>query len=200
MGSITLSIMFIFNIAIILFMLRVWCQYLGVSTANKFSRYILLLTKKPLQLIGSKTIRNINITAIAFIIGLVYLRLFTLYFLFTDIGENVTMSMSAMAIFLYFVVKPLCLIFELALVLFLAIMFIDAILSWFGQSSLRSFTQSLVGPIYYRLRRFIPPLGMIDITPMILMFVLIGIDRLIFYILSSILNEPFAYFLSTVSV
>jgi len=59
---------------------------------------------------------------------------------------------------------------------------IYAIMSWFPSpyySSIRSFFYASSEIILRPLRRFIPPIGMIDITPMIAILVLVFIDNFI---------------------
>jgi YggT family protein len=65
------------------------------------------------------------------------------------------------------------------------IIFVRAILTWFDISSYSPivvFLYRITEPILAPLRRIIPRLGMIDITPMVAIIVLLLIARLIFLI------------------
>ena len=65
------------------------------------------------------------------------------------------------------------------------IIFVRAILSWFAISPYRPivvFLDRITEPILAPLRRIIPRLGMVDITPMVAIIILLLIARLIFLI------------------
>lgn len=65
------------------------------------------------------------------------------------------------------------------------IIFIRAILSWFAispYSPIVLFLDRITEPILAPLRRIIPRLGMVDITPMVAIIILLLIARLIFLI------------------
>ncbi len=65
------------------------------------------------------------------------------------------------------------------------IIFVRAILSWFAispYSPIVVFLDRITEPILAPLRRIIPRLGMVDITPMVAIIILLLIARLIFLI------------------
>ena len=65
------------------------------------------------------------------------------------------------------------------------IIFIRAILSWFAispYSPIVVFLDRITEPILAPIRRIIPRLGMVDITPMVAIIILLLIARLIFLI------------------
>jgi YggT family protein len=65
------------------------------------------------------------------------------------------------------------------------IIFVRAILSWFAispHSPIVVFLDRITEPILAPLRRIIPRLGMVDITPMVAIIILLLIARLIFLI------------------
>lgn len=65
------------------------------------------------------------------------------------------------------------------------IIFVRAILSWFAispYSPIVAFLDRITEPILAPLRRIIPRLGMVDITPMVAIIILLLIARLIFLI------------------
>ena len=58
--------------------------------------------------------------------------------------------------------------------LFVLLVFLQAILSYFLDTyhPIRQFLDRIVGPLLNPIRRVIPPLGMFDISPLILVFLL----------------------------
>ena len=68
------------------------------------------------------------------------------------------------------------------------IVFFDIILSWIvpHDNAVFQFLESIARPILNTVRRFIPPIGMIDISPMIVLFGLELIKNLLVALLSGI--------------
>ncbi len=54
----------------------------------------------------------------------------------------------------------------------------DALLSWFGSNTVSQFTRPLTNPISEVLRKFIPPIGMIDISFIVILILLQVADYL----------------------
>ena len=63
MSSLAIFILTTFNVLISFFIMRVWCQYLRVSTNNVVARSILLVTRIPVAMLGNKVSRGINLSA-----------------------------------------------------------------------------------------------------------------------------------------
>ena len=66
-------------------------------------------------------------------------------------------------------------IIDLVVTLYIFIVIARVLLSWFPQHSYTSivkFIYNVTEPILMRIRRYIPPLGGFDLSPMILIFVL----------------------------
>ena len=82
----------------------------------------------------------------------------------------------------------------LRLILFLCqvlsfIIFIRVILSWFTTSTYSPivvFLDRITGPILAPLRRIVPRIGMVDITPMVAMIILLIISSLLSYLRQNI--------------
>lgn len=196
MNHFSIAVLYIFNIVAALFILRVWSQYLRINTYNPFARFILKSTQKPIALLGNKTWNGITLSGVAIVLTIIYAKIFTEYYILTDLGDAINENSSFFALFTYFLLKPALLTVKLTAAIFIIITFIDAILSWFGQNTLRNFTSSLLIPIYSKFRRFIPPIGMIDLTPMIILFGLFLLDWLVEKLLAGIYRDPgFVFFL-----
>ena len=69
------------------------------------------------------------------------------------------------------------------------IIFIRVILSWFTTSTYSPivvFLDRITGPILAPLRRIVPRIGMVDITPMVAMIILLIISSLLSYLRQNI--------------
>ena len=161
MSSLAIFILTTFNVLISFFIMRVWCQYLRVSTNNVVARSILLVTRIPVAMLGNKVSRGINLSACGAVLILTIAKLLTEYYVLFDLGENI---------------------------------------AWFGPSPIKYMSSSLLMPIYRQMRKFIPPIGMVDITPMILLFGLYLLEYLVETLLSQMFSASFAFFLCSALV
>ncbi len=72
-----------------------------------------------------------------------------------------------------------------ALTLYVFILFINIALSWFPQRpgtplfSVYQFTRSLTEPVLGPIRRVLPPAGMFDLSPMVLLIGIFFLQRLV---------------------
>ena len=185
MSSLAIFILTTFNVLISFFIMRVWCQYLRVSTNNVVARSILLVTRIPVALLGNKVSRGINLSE---------------YYVLFDLGENIAESGSALTYLIYYVLKPCMFIIKMSAIVLITVCIVDAILSWFGPSPIKYMSSSLLMPIYRQMRKFIPPIGMVDITPMILLFGLYLLEYLVETLLSQMFSASFAFFLCSALV
>ena len=167
MNSLIIFVLTLFNVIISLFILRIWCQYLRVNTNNVIARTILLFTRQAINLAGNKVKNGFNISACIIIAALVFIKLSVEYFIIFDVGDIIENNGSMLVILVYFALKPVLFIIKLFFIVLLTVVIVDAILSWFGYTPIKSMTSSMLMPVDQKMRRFIPPIGMIDITPMI---------------------------------
>ena len=73
-------------------------------------------------------------------------------------------------------------ILHLLIQILIVLVFIHALASWFPQmreSRFYWYLDRLIEPMLVPLRRILPPMGGIDLSPAILIFILIVIDRLL---------------------
>ena len=73
-------------------------------------------------------------------------------------------------------------IIHLAITLYIYVIIARVVISWIRvnpYNSIVKFIYMITEPILLRIRRFIPNLGGLDISPMILIFILIFLDRFI---------------------
>ena len=222
MSSLAIFILTTFNVLISFFIMRVWCQYLRVSTNNVVARSILLVTRIPVAMLGNKVSRGINLSACGAVVILTIAKLLTEYYVLLsacgavviltiakllteyyvlfDLGENIAESGSALTYLIYYVLKPCMFIIKMSAIVLITVCIVDAILSWFGPSPIKYMSSSLLMPIYRQMRKFIPPIGMVDITPMILLFGLYLLEYLVETLLSQMFSASFAFFLCSALV
>ncbi|MCR4553588.1 MAG: YggT family protein [Succinivibrionaceae bacterium] len=200
MNSLIIFVLTLFNVIISLFILRIWCQYLRVNTNNVIARTILLFTRQAINLAGNKVKNGFNISACIIIAALVFIKLSVEYFIIFDVGDIIENNGSMLVILVYFALKPVLFIIKLFFIVLLTVVIVDAILSWFGYTPIKSMTSSMLMPVYQKMRRFIPPIGMIDITPMILIFGLYILEYLAEVLFSQMFGAPFAIFLCSALV
>jgi len=73
-------------------------------------------------------------------------------------------------------------ILHLLIQILIVLVFIHALASWFPQmreSRFYSYLDRLIEPMLAPLRKILPPMGGLDLSPAILIFILIVIDRLL---------------------
>lgn len=161
----------IINILITVFMLRIWCQSCGVSIYNPIASYILQITKPPVNLLGNKVVNGVNLSAMAAIPILLAVKYIGIYLLL-----DIPLEAQVHPVYCFF--KPLIFIIRYTGMVFLMVLIIDALLSWFGSNTVSQFTRPLTNPISEVLRKFIPPIGMIDISFIVILILLQVADYL----------------------
>ena len=144
--------------------------------------------------------RGINLSACGAVLILTIAKLLTEYYVLFDLGENIAESGSALTYLIYYVLKPCMFIIKMSAIVLITVCIVDAILSWFGPSPIKYMSSSLLMPIYRQMRKFIPPIGMVDITPMILLFGLYLLEYLVETLLSQMFSASFAFFLCSALV
>ncbi len=182
----------IFNILMTVFIFRVWFQACLVPFNNPISRIILKLTSAPIKVLGNKNRNGINLSAIAIIIILLATKYIGIYTILDIPASDLVHPI--------YWTKPLFFILHYVGLIFFYVLIVGAILSWFGRNTLSEVTESLTAPIYSVLRRFIPPIGMIDVSIIVLLILLEVANYLIIKTLISFLSENVAFFLWTLVI
>lgn len=173
------SMSFIFNsiltICIYFLMLRLWMQYLRVSYHNPCTQFIIKVTQPvigPLSNIIPSKGRFDTTTAI-----LLYI---------CALGKLIGFFLFNLQIF----ILPFIIILSAFVDLIFWMLLIRAILSWLsqGNSALEEILYQLTEPLVAPIRRFIPPIGNIDISFMVFIFILFllnnCISNFLFYLIS----------------
>ena len=158
----------LFSLYIMAVVLRIWLQLARADFFNPLSQFVARVTNpliKPLErIIPSKG--RLNLAAL--ILGIV-LSIIALYVRVAMIGANIDILPLLILGVQYFI--------SIVLQLMFWIIFIRAILSWFskGGNPLELVMHQLTEPLLAPVRRFIPPIGGLDLS---VLFVLLGIQFL----------------------
>lgn len=181
MNTVQFVIFSVVDLLAFIFILRAWFQFSRVDFYHPLSQTLVKVTQPilaPLR-IFIPTIKNVDVAAlvVAFILFSLKYPLIILLSGLSLSSENILFG-----------------IFELLRACGKAIIYvllISAIMSWFNRSgnSLQYVLHQLTAPLLNPIRRVLPNTGMIDFSPMILVFGLLFIDRLL-----SDLFPLYAYF------
>lgn len=176
------SICFILNCVIVLFLLRIYLQACGADFYNSISQSIHKLTRHAVDFLGNKNWHNINISAGAVVIIALAVKYALIYLVFLDIPQEELLNP------LYFL-KPFLLLIKLSGIIFFTVLLADALLSWFPGNRFSALTSSLVNPVLNDVRRFVPRLGMLDLSSLIVFILLYLADYLILKTLITLFNS-----------
>lgn len=165
----------LFDIYIAIMLLRFLLQYVGADFYNPISQFIVKATQKPVfitrRLIPS--FRGVDIATLILAISLIFIKLTVLYAIG---GMQPTIA--------GIVIQGLYDLIQLIIDIFIFAIFIQAILSWVNPDPhnpvsglLRSLTSPVLGPI----RKLLPAMGGMDLSPIFALIGLMFIKRVILY-------------------
>nr|WP_086940315.1 YggT family protein [Thaumasiovibrio occultus] len=151
----------LFNLYIMVVILRVWLQYVRADFYNPFSQFVVKATQpivSPLRrLIPS--VGSLDLSTLLFAYLLVCLKLYLFSLVFS-------------AGFGFILIAGLLNLVKVAGTLLIYVLIARAILSWIsqGRSPIEYTLHQLTAPITEPLRRVIPPIGMLDLSVLLLFF------------------------------
>lgn len=155
----------IINLYALVLILRAWLQFARVDYYSPVSTFAAKMTDpvlKPLRKIAP-TVKNIDTSALllVFIIGMLK---GIIYF---GLSVNVLLVLGVLTV-----------LKSIGLAIFY-VLFIGAVLSWFnrGNNSISYAFYQLSEPLLKPIRRFLPTLGMIDFSPMVVVFILLFLNN-----------------------
>lgn len=155
-----------------IFILRLWMQYIRASFYNPFTQFIVKITQPILAPLKQflPTIKNVDTSTllVLYILGMLKLA-FIIHFQFNGpIWDSV---------FLFYAFYPI--LHAIGHLIFWLLLF-RAILSWIerGQSGAEEILAQLTDPLVQPIRRIVPPLGNIDFSFMIVVFILLALNLL----------------------
>ena len=157
----------IINLYALVLILRAWLQFARVDYYNPVSTFAVKMTDpvlKPLRKIAP-TVKNIDTSALllVFIIGMLK---GIIYF---GLSVNVLLVLGVLTV-----------LKSIGLAIFLCAFLLALVLSWFnrGNSTVIYAFYQLSEPLLRPIRRFLPTLGMIDFSPMVIVFILLFLNNL----------------------
>lgn len=164
----------IFEGVSILFVLRLLFQFCQIDFYNSISQSLAKFTNPvitPLQMVFP-TIKRVNTAAIFIIFLLGALKVFLILFLNGQLTYDAYIPC--------LIVGALHIVSICGKTL-LYLIFIGAIASWFaqGRNTWQYLLYQLTEPFLKPIRRILPTIGMIDFSPMVLAFILFGLNNLL---------------------
>lgn len=165
-----------------IFILRLWMHYTRVNFYNPFTQFIINVTQPVLNPL-KKIIPNfkqidLSVALMIYILALIKVMFISIY----GLGQP-PWKMSYLLYSFYAILSAAGhLIFWLLLV--------RAILSWvtYGNTPADDILGQLTEPLVQPIRRFIPPLGYIDLSFMVFVFILIALNLIAYDIFGTIWN------------
>jgi YggT family protein len=154
------------NLYILLFLLRVLLQWVRADYYNPFSQFVLRATN-PLVAPARRLLPRSDAVDVPTLCVLIVLEALATWLLMSIVGFSVSL-----AVFSYYVLLRLV---ALLLWLYIVSIFIYVILSWVGPRSYSPIARvlgDLVNPALNVVRRFVPPIGGLDLSPLIVLILL----------------------------
>ncbi len=166
----------LFDIYIAIMLLRFLLQTVGADFYNPISQFIVKATQKPVfitrRLIPS--VRGLDLATLVLALALIFIKLTVLY----AIGG---MQPSIAGI----LIQGLYDLIQLVIDIFIFAIFVQAILSWVNpdpHNPVSGLLRSLTSPVLRPVRKFMPAMGGMDLSPIVALVGLMFIKRLILYI------------------
>ncbi len=163
-------------IAIYIVLLRFWMQWVRADFRNEFGQFIITVTN-PVVIPLRKIIPSIGTIDTATLF-LAYLLCFLNYVVIIAISGNLSSISTAIPVLL---IISLGLLIQSTIYLFMAAIFVSIIASWVAPHSyhpilmvFRSISEPLLAPA----RKIIPPIGGLDLSPMIV-FIFLNVSLMI---------------------
>ena len=165
----------LFDIYIAIMLLRFLLQYVGADFYNPISQFIVKATQKPVFLVRRfiPGYGGLDIATLALALALIFTKLTLLFML----GG---MQPSAFGIVIQGVYDLIQLIFDI----FIFAIFIQAILSWINPdpyNPVSGLLASLTSPVLRPIRKHLPLMGGLDLSPIVALIGLMFIKRLVLY-------------------
>lgn len=175
MNSLQLLAFWLIDLFGFILIFRAWFQFGQVDFYNPLSQSLVKITQPVLMPLRRiiPTIKNIDLSSLVLAFVLFSLR----YPLAHVLGNQLSFSGEVSA-GEYALIGGLTLLRTCGKAIMYALL-LSAIMSWFnrGYNPLQSVLQQLTQPLLRPIQRILPNTGMLDFSPMVLMFVLFFLDR-----------------------
>ena len=159
----------VFHLFILAILVRFWMQVVGAPVRNPIAQFSMALTDfivKPLRRAIPGVLR-LDIASLVAALGLEFLLQFVIYLL---IGGRPMENPGVFGLLLFLAFVKLI---RLSVYVFMGAIFIQALLSWVStHHPVAPFFNAFTRPILRPFQRAVPPIGGVDITPMLALLVL----------------------------
>ncbi len=165
----------LFDIYIAIMLLRFLLQQVGADFYNPISQFIVKATQPPVMIARRfiPSLGKIDLASLVLVLLLIFIKLTLLY----SIG-SMQPTVAGIAIqALYDLVQ---LIFDI----FIFAIIVQAILSWINPdpyNPVSGILSSLTAPVLQPVKRILPPMGMLDLSPIVALIGLMFLKRLVLY-------------------
>ena len=173
MNAIMFLINTLFSLYLMVVLFRVWLQLARADFYNPFSQFIVKATHPvvgPLRRF-IPSIGRLDTASLVFAFVIAAVKILTLTFIQFGVVEPIVPLL----------IKSVFTILYESMQLLLYVLIIRAILSWVsqGQNPLEYLMQQLTEPVIAPVRRIIPPMGGLDLSPMIVIIALLFVMKLL---------------------
>ena len=165
----------LFDIYIAIMMLRFILQQVGADFYNPISQFIVKLTQPPV-LIARRIIPAVGRIDLASLVLVILLIFIKLALLFSISGMQASIS--------GIIIQALYDLVQLTFDIFIFAIIIQAVLSWINpdpHNPVSGLLYSLTNPILQPVKRILPAMGMIDLSPIAALIGLMFLKRLALY-------------------
>jgi YggT family protein len=163
----------LFSIYIAIMLLRFILQQVGADFYNPISQFVVKATQ-PLVSITRRFIPSVKKIDTATLVLVLALIIIKLVFLFSIAGYPVSG--------IQLLVKGLHDLISLTFDIFIVALFVQAILSWVNPdpyNPISSLLRSLTWPVLKPIKKYVPPIGGLDLSTLVALIVLMFIKRLV---------------------
>ena len=163
----------IFSIYIAIMLLRFLLQQTGADFYNPISQFVVKATQ-PLVKVARRFIPSIKKIDTATLVLVLTLIIFKLLLLFSITGQPINI--------IQLLVKGLYDLVSLSFDIFIVALFVQAILSWVNPdpyNPVSSLLRSLTAPVLNPIKKYVPPIGGIDLSTLVGLIGLMFLKRLV---------------------
>ncbi len=173
MNSVQFLIDFVFNIYLMVVLLRLWLQFARADFYNPFSQFVVKATHPlvaPLRKV-LPSIGRLDTATLVLAILVAALKIITLNLVFAGMNFNI---LSILVVSCFIVVKE-------ALTLMMYVLILRAIMSWVsqGRNPMELVLAQLTEPMLAPIRRKMPDMGGLDLSVMVVIVLILFLQKLL---------------------
>jgi len=194
-SPLTFIITTIFDLYILLVLLRFMLQMFRADFRNPVSQFIVKATAPPLKYLrrGIPSISGQDVSAIVLCLVVTYVKFVLLRLLDTEaVTINNTVAFIGSVSYLGLLIYSVADLISLFLSIFLIAILIQVIMSWISPGNYNpviGLVNSLATPALRPIQKFIPPIGGLDISPLFAMLAIVVLKMLLIPPIMSLANQ-----------